>query len=703
MLPLVFGFFFLCSFIGWGALFRWLSGDGKSGGFALESILGVSALLFMGGWLNMAALISRAVNISLIACGLFFFVYFRRQRLSAGFRAMAIECLSWRSRKLRYFLPFLLAMPLLFFALLAALHSIRDWEIIATDDYYAYFAFPLKMLANGTMGADPFSVRRYTALGGNSFLQSIVLSFVPLRDIGLIEPALAMLIVLLVARSISRRTAATGFQLPTILAFIVPIFAFYPVSNSTNLILGMIGLVVFFDLCHEGVLRGFSRPRILQVALIGAAIAALKGSLYVMPPLSLAAALGCRFFSSWRAGRSVRGDVPAALGAGVALLAFMFPWLVAGHETMGTWLYPLFGEGYYVTSYHDVEGLLRPRRDYRSIVTAIGNTVRFPLELAAFFFLAGWAFARERLWVRLAYLTAGLGAYMLAVKGFTKEFVVLQMLAVFWVIYRQRWRISLSVIVVFAQLGVVSIVGFALFTHVVGYSFQRYFYALPCALLLYTLLRGLPELRKSGASLGYRVGVGTLAFALAFYETSLTGVPSNLLAEPGLMITALQKRGPLSWLKPALPDPAPMDESGRSWDYANLQAAIPQGKVVLARLDRPYRMNFQTHKIWIIDIPIEVSLPPGIPYRKGPAAVEEYFVNSGICYLAMSRRVFDWSKKSIGHAADDFADGQDHFSPWPRAQSRMTLDFEKNIMALAEVREHVFDDGRDFVLKLCSK
>ena len=65
------------------------------------------------------------------------------------------------------------------------------------DDFQAYIVYPLKMLEAGSMGADPFSVRRTPSVsfGGGAFLQTFVLAALPIQSLRLLDVGLGTILV----------------------------------------------------------------------------------------------------------------------------------------------------------------------------------------------------------------------------------------------------------------------------------------------------------------------------------------------------------------------------------------------------------------------------------------------------------------------------------------------------------------------------
>jgi hypothetical protein len=57
-----------------------------------------------------------------------------------------------------------------------------------------YFIFPLRMLQIGSIGLDPFIGRRFSSLGGQSFLDSFVLSMLSEKNLNIIDSGVGLIV-----------------------------------------------------------------------------------------------------------------------------------------------------------------------------------------------------------------------------------------------------------------------------------------------------------------------------------------------------------------------------------------------------------------------------------------------------------------------------------------------------------------------------
>ena len=132
--------------------------------------------------------------------------------------------------------------------------------------------------------------------------------------------------------------------------------------------------------------------------------------------------------------------------------------------------------------------------------------------------------------------------------------------------------------------------------------------------------------------------------------------------------------------------------------YSKMLDSVPEGEIVLTRLDKPFLMNFKKHTIWIADWPGGASLPPGMPSFKREQALADYLVSQSIRYVAYSyANEANFPKKSL--------EGRLIISPylpfWLQNQALNTFEFQESLQKLGETRKRIYD-GENFVIDLSS-
>ena len=111
-------------------------------------------------------------------------------------------------------------------------------------------------------------------------------------------------------------------------------------------------------------------------------------------------------------------------------------------------------------------------------------------------------------------------------------------------------------------------------------------------------------------------------------------------------------------------DRTPTFPAERMAEYQRLESALPAGASVYTLLPLPSLLNYRTHHIFNADWIGIASLPPGMPFFRGPGALKKYLLSQGIEYIAYNNfdhpvvetgywRTF-WKERVIG-GKNDFA------------------------------------------------
>jgi hypothetical protein len=144
--------------LGWGRILGWIAGR-PAGPWPTTAGIGLAALVCAGGVLNLARLALAPSLVALLAVGvLAFLASLRRCRpaLPAG-RAARLELL-------------LTGAIVLGAAGLAAATIAAPRVFNFHDDLQKYLGHPVRMLATGTLAAEPLSALGFETLGGQAFL-----------------------------------------------------------------------------------------------------------------------------------------------------------------------------------------------------------------------------------------------------------------------------------------------------------------------------------------------------------------------------------------------------------------------------------------------------------------------------------------------------------------------------------------------------
>jgi hypothetical protein len=234
---------------------------------------------------------------------------------------------------------------------------------------------------------------------------------------------------------------------------------------------------------------------------------------------------------------------------------------------------------------------------------------------------------------------------------------------------RKREEIGTSMALVLASLtGTLITVG-----ALAGYSPYRFAFPFLMAAVLVQFMSALPAL-----SLMRGPARGALAIWLLVGCYLLIGRPANLAAARYTYGRAIQfMRTP----------------ADRPRSYAGMENALPPGSAVLARLERPYLLDFRRHRIYTIDWPGGSSLPPGLPLENSEE-LSAYLTSHSIRFLA-----YDYATNA------NFSDKrivltQPKFPYFLRVSMGLALKFNARLAELGKTRRRIYDDGKTYVLDL---
>ncbi len=457
-----------------------------------------------------------------------------------------------------------------------------------SDDYHAYLVFPHKMLQLGSMGLEPFSERRMTSLGGQSFLHTFMVSVLSDTNLNIIDPSLALIITIgLIIGFLKENQASTRRVIFTIL--LVLLIA-VPKANTTSMMLPVaLFLSLFRTLDSKEIDRSSWVSNACIIALISAAICTLKSSLIPASVIVFAVSYLCYFITS-----NTKLKVVWEFGLATVLVGiFLLPWMISLYQSSGTLLYPLLGKGYHASAY--------------GITFKSGSTLLGTVKTALGAFRGIYVF-----------ILILLGCLSLSIRPL--KFASLPAESSF---SNRQAPLSMTV----AALEATVVVG--VLTENADpfrYSFSHLFPAIIILIMLAMTDTG--GLNKNGIPNFFIVAVFcaglTISYNWDITKNTYSAYVKNIkfgLTNPSL-VSAKQKL-----------------------QYAALQQSIPQGETVLTRLDAPFILDFKRNQLFLADWPGGASLPPGMPAFKGPEALANYLVSKSIRYIAYS----SWS---LNHPAD---------------------------------------------------
>jgi hypothetical protein len=438
------------------------------------------------------------------------------------------------------------------------------------DDFQAYFVYPLKMIETGSMGADPFSIRRTPthSFGGTAFLQTFVLAALPVQSLRILDVGLGtILIVSLLWSYLSQLGTTRAWRAFVILVFLaIP----PPLGNVTSLLIP-VALFLSLFLCFLDPPEDV--PRWSRAALVGSHVAALGVLKTSLMPAALAFAGIQACFVVLRTASKRRAALDALSWfafAGVAAL----PWLLDARRWTGT-LVPGTLAAYFAD----------------------------PARVAAIQQVTGWPFliGHLRELPRTPYVTLAVLSGILLFKPIRRATP-----DAFW---------SLMAAAALGTLGITLAVAGAV------NDIQRFIYPFWIAALMVALAlvgAAVDRLRVSSARTVVRLIAGAAMVSLAF----ATIRQSVAMYKFSVVTIARAVRGE-TLVAPAL-----------AARYRALQSAVPPSETVLASMDFPFLLDFRRNTVFLIDLPGSASLAPGMPFFHGSHALATYLTSHGIRYVA---------------------------------------------------------------------
>ncbi len=330
----------LLSVAGYGSLLLRLAGVRRAP-LTTAASAGFAVTLLLGGLLNLRGLIAVPVLYGFLALGLLAGALGWYQRGTATEPAtprITTASSEWLANAL------LLGFVCMFALRLGASVHTPYYQI--SDDYNFYLASPVKMLQTHHFAADPFSERRImSSLGGNNFLEVLVLAALPVEDVQMADRAVGLLLLGLLAFRLSRQFSLTRVQTAAmaVLFVIMPQLQFNLtfVILPAALFLGMVSIAA-----DTGELQTRPWLQALLLGMVAGSIGTIKSTYIVHGVIFFLV------FALLEGGRrGVLAGAQVVLVAGAGCLLVMAPWMIANHQASATWFYPSLGQGYHYSRY----------------------------------------------------------------------------------------------------------------------------------------------------------------------------------------------------------------------------------------------------------------------------------------------------------------------------------------------------------------
>lgn len=633
------GLCILLALIGWGTILNRILFPEQPIDWGQRAAFGVAFSIAIGGILNVTYIISKPIILGYLLVGFLYFFIAQNQSINSNINLLNSFLKKRRTNKLLIF-GFLIVILLTFL-------NYASWvatnEFNTLDDYNAYFVFPNKMLQTGSIGPEPFSERRMTSLGGQSFLHTLVLVILSEKNLFIIDPGIASIIVIgLILGYFNEKKLSLHIAL-LICTFYLLFPA--PILNSTSLVIALALLFSTFRiLTWKGLRENHFLLNAFILALTTSSICALKTNLIPVSGILLLTSYGF-YLSRAENRRTAIYELLATIGFGFLLLS---PWMISMYQSSGTLLFPLFGKGYHASAYdinfYDDKNTLTLSIFWRSLSDLIGWELR--IYSFVLFCLTVLGVRSQPHTERQAYVSLAIATWLAT-------------LLVAIALRDGDWK-----------------------------YLYRYTFSFTFLLLVVSMMLLLPKVRIGKQ--GKIAHSATSRLMAIFLVGVLVGhVWHGVEKEFGTWRKNIgfgRRDLSLTRLSPSVVE-----------QYAALQQAIPPEESLLARLEAPFLLDFRRNKILTVGMPGSASPPPGMPLEAADA-LASYLMAQSIRYVAYS--YCDDVSFSISKFREFLRTGNSDEFTWLEAEIKLSIAFQEKLVELSHTRKRIYDDGEIFILDL---
>lgn len=567
-LSFAWGIFILISLIGWGGAINRILFPKHRVDWGQRAAWGMAWSMCFGGVLNVTWTISQTTVLIYLALGFIYWLidfYKSRNLFINSLSEIRLDRSHW-----------LLILGIFAVVLLNLLHY-AGWVYSLifefSDDYLAYFVYPHKMLQMGAFGPDPFSERRFSSLGGQSFLHTFILSMLSNENLHIIDPGISFVIsvglLLGYFKYKNVRTEAAVFLLFILLCI------YYPKLNTSSTVTGTAMFISLFrTLDWEEMKSSPWIPNACIVALVTAGVWSLKTTLI---PACVILVIASYFFYILGAKGDRRTAVSECLLAGILTLLLLLPWMIAMYQSSATLLFPLLGKGYHASAYGSyIHKNLTLVPALKVSIASVINVYEFSLGLL------GFAILRWRNWT-----ISGREAPL--------SFLI-------------------SAVIIMPIIGLST----------GGFDGYRYGFPVISAAIIVLMAGAFAQTEVREKS---KVSNTNYILVVMVVAGLMMGNSSDDLKD--------RYSGFVDNIKAGL-NGGSMISQQQIAQYIKMQESIPEGETLLTRLKKPFLLNFKRNTIFIADWPGGASPPPGMPLFKGSEPLADYLTSQSIKYVAYS-------------------------------------------------------------------
>jgi len=661
---------FLASLCGWGRpLARALvPPSSPSHGWAFQALLGLTAWALIGGLLNLTYQVSPLVLDVMVLAGLLI------GAVDLFFHRPSLKRPNLNRAALLSALP---ALVIWGSSLYLAANLLPAGVLNYLDDLRKYAARPLQILAEGSLGFNPFDTTGYHSLGLQSFFQGFVMNHFPLGYAGGFDQVLCYLLAGLLVNDLGRRAGAGPWVRTLGLVTMVAVSPqWVNLSSVYSSTLVVVGLAYAGVLLFEALDGGQRRETLSVGLLIGMLMAFLAGLKVSMAPYALVF-FGLLYGIALLSGRR-RVVLSAASAAGGGML-FILPWLFS------------YSSNYLSVLENLVRRSLHTLSARASTVGSGSTQVPTVVEVEAGM--------KTGFWEKLTQLFSGdtlyFGHHFTSYAAVVLSSLLCGIIAL--LLMRSQKRANHGPLAVAAAASVTAAAFYLMIPFTFGLSYKGVRYLCPilvpllpiCAMAVIGARH--PTSKGSQTSQIRRFG-SPLVWAITATMVLTTGLFAERLVARTQLIYYLNTAMAMSLGPFNLQYHDFAFDPNKQMRDRRIQGLTRPGSTILARTATPFHLDFARNRVYTIPDADFAADNLGLPMDKGPNELRQAFKSYGINYVI-------WEYASRATLSDDtlrrwLAEGRDTY------RTQKMLQFNRQLRALAMDRLMLFDDGRTMLFTL---
>jgi hypothetical protein len=280
-------------FFGWGWAFRRMLGL-ERGTWPANVALGMAAVVFAGGILNLLRIAYPAALAAVAGIGILFAILALRQGVSVERPPIVVALL--------------IATILIFTVATELPPSMYNFH----DDFQKYFAYPVRMVETGTVFGSSLSAMGLQTLGAQAFLDGFVVAFFPIQFINGVDAVFGLFLCLILAAQVTENRKDVLAM--TVVCVLGVVFINPQYVNISTLYCGSALVMAIAAASVEN-----SGPSPAVLGLLYAALIAMKPIFIVFAAIHL---LAIALSSTG----GIQAGVRWAFRTGLAAAIFLLPW-----------------------------------------------------------------------------------------------------------------------------------------------------------------------------------------------------------------------------------------------------------------------------------------------------------------------------------------------------------------------------------------